>query len=103
MVRGLHFHHAGEVLPEDWPTLSVQLFPLTETPPPEITLPNDVLAFASSAPSRGRYPGVLDYKFEKFPEANNVHYWLLLLWDRIVIRVHFHDPACTCEACKPAR
>jgi hypothetical protein len=47
MVRGLHFHHAGEVPPEDWPTLSVQLFPLTETPPPEITLPNDVLAFAS--------------------------------------------------------
>jgi hypothetical protein len=36
-------------------------------------------------------------------EANNVHYWLLLLWDRIVIMVCFHDPACTCEACKPAR
>jgi hypothetical protein len=102
-VRGLHFHHAGQVLPEDWPTLSVQLFPLTETPPPEITLPNDVLAFAGWAPSRGRYPGVLDYKFEKFPEANNVHYWLLLLWDRIVIRVYFHDPACACEACKPTR
>jgi hypothetical protein len=67
IVRGLHFHHTGEVLPENWPTLSVQLFPLTETTPPEITLPSDVLAFASWAPSRGRYPGVLDYKFENSP------------------------------------
>jgi hypothetical protein len=79
------------------------MFPLTETPPPEITLPSDVLAFASWAPSRGRYPGVLDYKFEKFPEAHNLHYWLLLLWDRIVIRAQFHDPACTCEASRSAR
>jgi hypothetical protein len=93
MVRGLHFHHTGEVLPENWPTLSVRLFPIEKTPPPEVTLPDDVLIFASQTPSRGQYPGVLDYKFDKFPELGNLHYWLLLLWDRIVIRVCFHDPS----------
>jgi hypothetical protein len=93
MVRGLHFYHTGEVLPEKWPSLSVHLF-MGEIPPPQ-----DVICFASYAPEHGFYPGVFDYKFEKFPEINNFHYWALLLWDRIIIRVTFHDPSCTCETC----
>jgi hypothetical protein len=97
MVRGLHFHHTGEVLPENWPTVGVQIY-AGETPPP-----SDVLCFVNIAQSRGLYPGVFDYKFEKFPEANNLHYWALLLWDRIIIRVAFHDPACACETCTSAR
>jgi hypothetical protein len=97
MVRGLHFHHTDEVLPEDWPTVGVQIY-AGETPPPD-----DVLCFVSIAQSRGVYPGVFDYKFDKFPEANNLHYWALLLWDRIIIRVAFHDPACACDTCTSER
>jgi hypothetical protein len=97
MVRGLQFHHTREVLPEKWPTVGVQLF-AGETPPPD-----DVLCFAQIAQSRGAYPGVFDYKFDMFPESNNLHYWLLLLWDRIIFRVAFHDPACICGTCKPAQ
>jgi hypothetical protein len=93
MVRGLHFHHTREVLPEKWSTVGVQIF-AGETPPPD-----DVLLFAKIAQPRGEYPGVFDYKFDKFTESNNLHYWLLLLWDRIIIRVIFHDPACACERC----
>src|SRR6202040_398453 len=26
MVRGLHFHHTGEVLPDNWPTVGVQIY-----------------------------------------------------------------------------
>jgi hypothetical protein len=90
MVRGLHFHHTGEVLPERWATVGVRIF-AGETPPPD-----DVCCFVSIAQSRGAYPGVFDYKFDRFPESNNLHYWLLLLWNRIIIRVIFHDPACAC-------
>jgi hypothetical protein len=96
MVRGLHFHHTGGVLPERWPTVGVQIY-AGETPPPD-----DVLCFVNMAPSQGLYPGVFDYKFAVFPEANNLHYWALLLWDRIIIRVIFHDPACACDTCTSA-
>jgi hypothetical protein len=97
MVRGLHFHHTGEVLPEEWPTVGVQIYA------GEVLPPEDVLCFVNIAQSRGLYPGVFDYKFETFPESNNLHYWALLLWDRIIIRVVFHDPACTCVTCTSAR
>ena len=99
MVRGLHLLHTGVVLPEHWETVSVQLYP-GDTPPPE-----DVRAFINFAPSRGTYPGVFDYKFDKFnlPGGRELHYWLLLLWDRTIVRVHFHDPTCICETCTPAR
>ena len=97
MVRGLHFHHTGEVLPEHWPTVGVRIFSRDERPT------DDVLAFLSIAKSQGTYPGVLDYKFLKFPESNNLHYWALLLWDRLIIRVLFHDPGCSCETCEADR
>ena len=97
MVRRLHFHHTGEVLPEQWSTVGVKMFSPNEQPT------DDVLLFASSTASRGTYPGVLDYKFDKFPEANNLHYWLLLIWDRLIFRVTFHDPNCTCEKCEADR
>ena len=97
MVRGLHFHHTREVLPEQWSTVGVKIFSPDEQPS------NDVLLFASRTNSRGTYPGVFDYKFDKFPESNNLHYWLLLLWDRLIFRVSFHDPHCACEKCEADR
>jgi hypothetical protein len=67
MVRGLHFyHHSGEVLPERWPTVRVQVY-AGETPPPQ-----DLLCFVNLAKSRGTYPGAFEYKFDKFPELKNL-------------------------------
>jgi hypothetical protein len=43
MVRDLHFHHTGEVLPENWLTVGVQIY-AGETPPPD-----DVLCFVNIA------------------------------------------------------
>jgi hypothetical protein len=97
IVRGLHFYHNNEVLPEQWKSVGVQIY-AGGSPPPD-----DVRCFAGIAQSRGKYPGVFDYKFDTFPEANNLHYWLLLLWDRIIVRVAFHDPACTCPTCTSDR
>jgi hypothetical protein len=97
MVRGLHLHHTGEVLPEHWSTVGVRVFSPDERPT------DDVLLFASQAASRGSYPGVFDYKFDKFSEANNLHYWLLLIWDRLIFRVMFHDVTCECEKCEADR
>lgn len=95
IVRGLHFYHTGEVLPEKWSTVGIQVFS------PDKELPQDVLCFASITSSRGMYPGVFDYRFDKFP--NGLHYWLLLIWDRILVRVIFHDPYCACEKCEADR
>jgi hypothetical protein len=92
IVRGLHFYHYSKVLPENWKSVGVQIY-AGETPPPD-----DVRCFAGIAQSRGTYPGVFDYKFDTFPEANNLHYWLLLIWDRIIVRVTFHDPG-MCSTC----
>ena len=84
-MRGLHFYYTAEILPEYWPTTGVQLYP-SDTLPPE-----DVRTFISYAPPRGTYPGVFDYKFDRFdfPDGRKLHYWLLLLWDRIIVRVVF--------------
>jgi hypothetical protein len=50
----------------------------------------------------GQYPGVFDYWFQRFTEVQDDHYWALLIWDRIIITVIFHDPKCsTVEAPAP--
>jgi hypothetical protein len=96
IVRGLHFHHSGQVLPEDW-TTSVQLH-LADN----LTLPPDhFLSFMSmpNNPAHGAYPGVFTYRFQKFPDAGDLHYWALLILDRILLIVTFHDFDCSCVAC----
>jgi len=67
IVRGLHFYHNNEVLPENWKSVGVQIY-AGETPRPD-----DVRCFVAITPSRGTYPGAL--------------------WDRIIVGVTFHDPA----------
>jgi hypothetical protein len=92
IVRGLYFNHNAEVLRSTaarWVTL---------TPPSEIP-PEHFLHFVGlpDNPPRGKYPGVFDYRFQKFSEA---HYWAMLFWDRIIMTVIFHDPSCTCDKCE---
>ncbi len=96
IIRGLYFHHYAEFLPEDTPS-GLQIVPPDQPPPKEfiIGLPDH--------PVHGRYPGVFDYKFAKFPEVHNFHYWAMLLWDRLILIMTFHDPACDCERCAQVR
>ena len=92
IIRGLYFHHYNEVLPEYTPT-GLEIVPPDRPPPKEfiIGLPDH--------PVHGRHPGVFDYKFAKFPEVHNFNYWAMLLWDRIILIVKFHDPSCDCKRC----
>lgn len=91
IIRGLYFHSFNEPLPEDTPN-RLKVIPPDQPPPREFfALPDE--------PVRGQYPGVFDYKFAKFPEVNNFNYWAMLFWDRIILIVTFHDPACDCGHC----
>jgi hypothetical protein len=91
IIRGLYFHQFNEVLPED--TLNrLVIIPPDQPPPREFFLLPD-------EPVHGQYPGVFNYKFAKYPEVNNFNYWAMLLWDRIILIMMFHDPACECQHC----
>jgi hypothetical protein len=46
---------------------------------------------------------VFNYTFDTFPESNDLHYWALLVWHRIIVRVVSHDPAFACNTCVSAR
>ena len=96
IIRGLYFHHFKEVLPE-WVPNGLEIIPPDRPPPKEflIGLPD--------GPIHGQYPGVFDYKFAKFPDVHNFNYWAMLLWDRIILIMKFHDPTCHCEHCTQLR
>lgn len=94
IARGLHYHHRGEILPPLW-NCHFTITPPGE-PPPEVFT---VLTDANLLNSRGSYQGVFAYSFHKFPEMNDLHVWAMLLWDRIIVTLMFHDPACKCEDC----
>jgi hypothetical protein len=94
IIRGLHFHHTGEILPKHWE------FAATITPPGG-TPSDSFLAFAQSGmmESRGEYQGVFAYAFKFFSGVPHLHYWAFNLWDRIIFTAVFHDPQCGCEDC----
>jgi hypothetical protein len=95
IVRGLYFRHFDQVLPSSLTNGLRISFPDEEPPP-------DFFALAEE-PTYGLYPGVFDYKFAKFPEIHNFHYWAMLLWDRLILITTFHDPECDCNACAARR
>ena len=96
IVRGLYFHHHGIVLPGGLNT-SVTMTPPGEPLPEAFTqtrdLPDDL--------THGRYPGIFDYRFRSFElEGGKLNYWGMLLWDRVILTVAFHDPwLCDCANC----
>jgi hypothetical protein len=94
IVRGLHFHHTGEILPANW-SITYTVTPPYEDPP------DFFKAFAQGRESLGKYQGVFAYAFHKFPEVNNLHFWAFLLWDGLIVTAAFHDPyTCDCEYCQ---
>jgi hypothetical protein len=96
LVRGLHYHHTGEVMPPIWSLTYTATAPYEE--PPELFR---MYAKSGRGIVRGKYPKVFAYFFDKFPEAHGLHYWGFLLWDGIIITAAFHDPyTCDCEYCQ---
>lgn len=91
IVRGLYFHHSGRVLAERKSNL-FEIVARDEQPP-------DHFSLLAAQPSHGRYGGVFDYKFVDFPEEHNLNYWAMLLWDRIIMILVFHNPSCECDHC----
>ena len=83
------------MLPESTPN-TIKFVSPGESPPPEFE-------FIPDEPIRGRYPGVFDYKFTSFPDVENLHLWAMLLWDRIILVVAFHDRLCGCDRCHDVR
>lgn len=94
IVRGLFFYHFKTALLDDW-TVGVTVTAPNESPPKHFKMFMRLGGIAE----HGAYPGVFAYRFHKFPEANDLHYWAMLLWDRIIITVLFHDPSCSCPEC----
>jgi len=94
IIRGLHFHHTGEILPTSWD------ISFTVTAPREAP-PDFFLAITEAGMLRknGNYPGVFDYCFWKFSDVHDLHVWAFLLWDAIIITAVFHDVNCECEHC----
>ena len=99
IVRGLNFHHHSTVLPEATPVGCTLTAPGQR--PPEHFLCVSGLA---DDETHGRYPGVFDYRFRVFEtDLGKLNYWAFLIWDRIILTVHFHDPSsCQCEDCTSA-
>jgi hypothetical protein len=96
IIRGLYFHRFGQVLPEDTPN-GLEIVPPDRPPPTEFFIG------LSNESSLGRYPGVFDYKSSRFPEMRNFNYWAMLLWDRLILIMYFHDPARDCDHCAKVR
>jgi hypothetical protein len=96
IVRGLYFHHQNKCLPKGLIT-GVTLTPPDQEPPDHFKA---FMSLPDNEPD-GRYPAVFDYRFQNVTEGQtNAHYWAMLLWDRIIITVVFHDPACHCDGCQ---
>ena len=47
---------------------------------------------------------LFDYRFHVFEmDVGTLNYWAFLIWDRIIVTAHFHDPwSCQCEDCTSA-
>lgn len=103
VVRGLFFiEYAGRVLTESTP----RMIEIVSPEEASTKLPPQFAAVRDTA-SRSRYAGAFDYKYLLVEDPGDpsfkLHYWALLLWDRIVVIVAFHDPDCDCEKCRSVR
>ena len=96
IVRGLYFHHHRTTLPESISVGCTVTAP-GQPPPEHFQLVRDLI----DDKTHGLYPGVFDYRFRVLEtDLGKLNYWAFLIWDRIIVTVHFHDPwSCQCEDC----
>ena len=92
IVRGLFFFHEGKVLSEATPNHIEYVAPDARPPPPFFAL--------NEEPNLGQYPGVFDFRYKQFSEANNLWYWAMLFWDAFLVLMAFHDFDCKCHQCR---
>jgi len=99
IVRGLYLHHHGSILPEAIHVSCTVTAPGRQ-PPDHYFAAMSLLDYTN----RGKYGAIFDYRFCDIETDNGkLNYWALLLWDRIILTVHFHDPwSCDCEICTAA-
>lgn len=102
IVRGLLFNDFDEVYPEAW-TTSVTVTPVGE-PLPE----HFVMFMQTQGDAHGRYPGAFSYRYDTYDiddagTPRKMHYWALLLWDRVLVTVIFHERLCACTSCVASR
>jgi len=98
ITRGLFFKQQKRFLPEEKPK-HISVTSRLEKPDQELGY---VLAYVTRTKSKGRYPGVFDYKYADIPEGEERHRWLwaMLFWDSLISLTIFHDPVCTCLECE---
>jgi hypothetical protein len=80
--------------------LTITVTPVSEAPPDHFAI------FMKTQPDapHGKYPGAFSYRFDKYDvqdadAARVFHHWALLLWDRVLVTVIFHDSGCGCDDC----
>jgi hypothetical protein len=95
IIRGLHYHHSGEILPEEW---GMRYWITAPYEAPEEFF--RMYAKSGREVVRGEYAKIFSYFFDRFPEAWGMHYWGFHLWDSIIVTAMFHDPTCECEDCQ---
>lgn len=95
IVRGLFYLEFENFLPGETPH-HLQVIAPGDKPPAEFAALGD-------ASSKGRYPGVFDYKHATFDQFHDMQLWAMLFWDRIIMLMAFHDPSCKCDTCEQIR
>ena len=96
IVRGLYYCHYGAILPE---SIFVNcVFTPPGQRPPKIF---QYMCGLADDKTHGIYGGVFDYRFHVFDtDSGKLNYWALLIWDRIIVTLCFHDPwSCQCKKC----
>lgn len=98
LVRGIYHEETGGFLPENTPKRLFMLSPEknkdAESDYPWWPLVRDTAAM-------GRHGAVFDYKWlGTIMDGTRAHALGMLLWDRLLILVLFHDPSCSCTNCR---
>ena len=99
LVRGLYFEEVGRVLPEDHEPRTIYMLGPEETKDVADKYPWWLLV--RNTQPMGKYGRVFDYKWLGLTvEGGRGHMLAMLLWERLLLLVVFHDPSCPCGCVK---
>lgn len=96
IIRGLHYHHSGEIFPAEW---GMRYWITAPYEPPEEFF--KLYVESGREVVRGEYPNIFAYFFDRFDiDGLKMRYWGFHLWDSLIVTAMFHDPACGCPDCR---